>query len=238
MEGAERKVFSEYTKKELEEVIRNSTAYIDILDKLRLHKGYHTNLVKFVKENSIDISHFRKTAKPRRTIEEILVKDSHGASSSGIKKYLIKNNLVKNECSICKLLPMWNNKPLVLQLDHINGDHYDNRVENLRLICPNCHSQTDTFTGKNLREYKEKFCGDCKKKLKSDNVTGKCAKCIAKEKHLCSVCKVNTRSSKWTKCKDCRENTDYKLCKKCNKPIKRAYNDTDYHRRCCGGEKL
>lgn len=149
-----------------------------------------------------------------------------------------KNNIVTNECSVCKIKPIWNDKPLVLQLDHINGDHNDNRVENLRLICPNCHSQTDTYTGRNLREYKEKFCKDCNKKIKRDNVTGKCALCIKKENHLCSVCKVNKRSAKWTKCKDCRENTEYKVCKKCNEPIKRAYNTQDYHRRCWGGEKL
>jgi hypothetical protein len=48
--------------------------------------------------------------------------------------------------------PNWNNKGLVLQLDHINGVHNDNRVENLRILCPNCHSQTDTFCAKNIKK--------------------------------------------------------------------------------------
>lgn len=53
-------------------------------------------------------------------------------------------------CSICGNTGEWNSKKLVLQLDHINGIHNDNRIENLRLLCPNCHSQTDTFCGKRV----------------------------------------------------------------------------------------
>ena len=54
------------------------------------------------------------------------------------------------ECSACRISE-WNDNPLVLQLDHINGIKRDNRIENLRFLCPNCHSQTDTFAGKNVR---------------------------------------------------------------------------------------
>lgn len=68
-----------------------------------------------------------------------------------LKKKILKNKLLANECQICKQPPEWNGKILVLQLDHINGINNDNRIENLRLLCPNCHSQTDTFCHKNRK---------------------------------------------------------------------------------------
>lgn len=57
-------------------------------------------------------------------------------------------------CSECKLGAVWNNKPITLQLDHINGIKKDNHVSNLRWLCPNCHSQTDTFCSKNHKNHK------------------------------------------------------------------------------------
>lgn len=54
------------------------------------------------------------------------------------------------KCAICNMINEWNNKPLIFQLDHVNGNHNDNNKLNLRMICPNCHSQTETFTSKNV----------------------------------------------------------------------------------------
>ena len=56
-----------------------------------------------------------------------------------------------DECAICGIGPVWCDQPLVLQLDHINGVNNDNRIENLCYLCPNCHSQTPTFAGRNSR---------------------------------------------------------------------------------------
>lgn len=56
------------------------------------------------------------------------------------------------KCACCGNTGEWNGRPLVLQLDHINGDNCDNRLENLRFLCPNCHSQTDTFAGRNCKK--------------------------------------------------------------------------------------
>lgn len=65
-----------------------------------------------------------------------------------LKEKVIKNKLLKYKCAECGI-STWKNKPLVLQLDHINGNNRDNRIENLRLLCPNCHAQTETYCGKN-----------------------------------------------------------------------------------------
>lgn len=84
-------------------------------------------------------------------IEEILIIDSSYTNTTSLRKKLLKLKLVMDQCAECGLTSEWNNKPITLQLDHKNGIHNDNRLENLRLLCPNCHSQTDTFGGKNIK---------------------------------------------------------------------------------------
>lgn len=88
---------------------------------------------------------------PKIPLEEILVSNSNYTNTTSIRKRLLKVNLLNNKCAKCNLESMWNNEPLTLQLDHINGiNNDDNRLKNLRLLCPNCHSQTATFAGKNI----------------------------------------------------------------------------------------
>lgn len=68
-----------------------------------------------------------------------------------LKKRILKQKLLNYKCSICENPGEWQGKKLSLQLDHINGVQNDNRLENLRFICPNCHSQTETYAGKNSK---------------------------------------------------------------------------------------
>lgn len=68
-----------------------------------------------------------------------------------LKKRIITQKLIPYKCGVCPIKDIWNDKPLVLVLDHINGIPNDNRLENLRFLCPNCNSQTETFAGKNNR---------------------------------------------------------------------------------------
>lgn len=88
---------------------------------------------------------------PMRDFEDILVEDSNYVSTFNLKHRLIRANLLSYECSVCHI-SSWQGKELALQLDHINGVNNDHRLENLRLLCPNCHSQTDTFAGKNKKK--------------------------------------------------------------------------------------
>ncbi len=197
---------------------------------LDIHRSYHSKIKQHILENNIDISHFKKMNKS--SVHEKLCENS-AVNSKSIKSYILKNKLLENKCALCNLLPIWNNKELILQLDHINGNHYDNRIQNLRFIWPNCHNQTETYTGQNTRNKEEKKCSDCNKILKANNTTLKCKECSDKEKHLCTVCKINKRPGNWSKCNECRKkNIDKQICKYCQKPLKRGTNLTGYHKKC------
>jgi len=65
-----------------------------------------------------------------------------------LKKRLLKERIFENKCQNCGIVE-WNGNPLVMHLDHIDGNSHNHKLENLRMLCPNCHSQTDTYCGKN-----------------------------------------------------------------------------------------
>ena len=79
------------------------------------------------------------------------MKEESNYSRWNLKRRLIKEGLLENKCEVCNQPPMWNGATLVLVLDHKNGKNNDHRLENLRLLCPNCHSQTPTFAGRARR---------------------------------------------------------------------------------------
>lgn len=85
----------------------------------------------------------------RRTPDtEVFCENSGFLSNFRLKIRFLEATGAPNECVLCGLGPVWNKCPLTLQLDHINGINTDHRLENLRLLCPNCHSQTPTYAGK------------------------------------------------------------------------------------------
>lgn len=94
---------------------------------------------------------------PRIETKDILVKDSTYKDATKLKKRLIEEGLKKYRCEGCKRTE-WEGVPIPLQIHHVNGVHNDNRLENIQLLCPNCHSLTDTYAGKNAnRENSTKY---------------------------------------------------------------------------------
>jgi len=79
---------------------------------------------------------------------------------SVIKKRIIDLKLIPYECNHCDIKDSWNGDIINLHLDHINGDNRDNRLDNLRFLCPNCHSQTDTYCGKGINNGRMKVSDD------------------------------------------------------------------------------
>lgn len=80
-------------------------------------------------------------------LDELLVAGVYRARFN-LKARLVRAGLKQKVCEVCGVAA-WNGQPITLALHHVNGDRYDNRIENLQLLCPNCHSQTDTFAGRN-----------------------------------------------------------------------------------------
>lgn len=120
-------------------------------------------------------------------LELILIANSTYTNTWRLKKRLINAGILKDECLDCGIGTEWNGKILSLQLDHINGINSDNRLENLRILCPNCHSQTDTYAGSNNRgtsKPREKTvfyeCKECGTETLRKNKTGLCRNCYKK----------------------------------------------------------
>jgi len=85
-----------------------------------------------------------------KNIPKRIIELENYATRASVRKRILKEELLDYECNECNIKD-YNGKPLSLELDHINGNGHDHRLENLRWLCPNCHSQTKTFRGKNLK---------------------------------------------------------------------------------------
>ena len=114
---------------------------------------------------NLDISHFNSkdervkglkecSKAKQKKLEDILVKDSAYTYTNDLKKRLYKEGIKERICELCGQGEFWNERKMSLVLDHINGINNDNRLENLRIICPNCDATLDTYCGKNLKNKK------------------------------------------------------------------------------------
>lgn len=151
-----------WSKELLNEVVPSCTSYSEVLRRIGL-KPLGSNpktLRKKLDEFNIDYSHFtgqgwNKYGHPKfgnsgKPLSAVLDVNS-SLSTANVRKRLLNNKIKSNVCEICGISE-WNGIPIVCELHHINGDSTDNRIENLQMLCPNCHSQTDNYCGKNIKK--------------------------------------------------------------------------------------
>jgi hypothetical protein len=136
----------------LEQAVNGALSITEILHRLGLTESARRQLLRAADALGVSLPDGRVLmAQERRRAQalKLLVKGSTRIKGERLTRYIMCAGLYPYVCAECGLLPEWNSKPLVLQVDHINGDPTDNRPENLRFLCPNCHTQTETFASRN-----------------------------------------------------------------------------------------
>jgi 5-methylcytosine-specific restriction endonuclease McrA len=146
-----------YTVEQLTEAVRTSFSYRQTLIKLGVVPagGNYEIIKKAIAHFNLDSSHFRgqgwnkgQKFAPKRPIE-VYLSNEVPIGSYKLKKRLLDEGLMDPVCTNCHL-EEWLGLPIPLELDHINGDSSNNNLDNLRLLCPNCHALTPTYRGKNM----------------------------------------------------------------------------------------
>lgn len=184
-------LIDQYSKEELGQIVSQSSCIKQVIDKLgySTHSGNNrTTVKKRIIEYGIDISHFCNSSKGLvvRSDEQVFIQNSN-VSQHCLRNRVLSKQLFPYVCSICGQLPKWNGKQLPLILDHINGRNHDNRLENLRWVCPNCNQQLPTTGFKKISSslhYLEKhyYCKDCGKQITSSSKSGYCKSCCRTKK--------------------------------------------------------
>lgn len=156
---------SKYTPAMLAPLVRDSLSLAAVLRGLNLKQtgGSQAYIRRLIRDYGLDTSHFlgiranhgsvHRGGPDKRTPVQILVVRDRPARPEDphrLRRALCETGL-PYQCAVCGLLAEWQGQPLQLQIDHLNGERCDNRAENLRFICPNCHSQTANFGAKNKR---------------------------------------------------------------------------------------
>lgn len=211
-----------YTPAELQRLLDESDSYKEVLRKLGMcdHGNNYTTLRKVINEYNLDLTKISENrsklssklikklhAKHIITLDEILIENSTYLNGANLKNKLFEANLKDKKCECCGLSE-WLEKPIPLQIHHKNGVHNDNRIENLELLCPNCHALTDTFAGKNIDHSKQKRKQKEQRKPAQNGISEDGQRLYdgyGNYKLLCPVCKTNFMNKEANMCRICHD---------------------------------
>lgn len=162
---ANRKDISKRVSDTLKKIAKDHVP-VEVRSKILEATSKHQSMAESAIEVGVHYLTFRKYAKrlgvwnaksairerrPAPPLEDVL-KGMHPEYGAGcVKKRLLKEGVKSKTCEDCNISE-WRGLPIVIELDHINGNSKDHRLENLRMLCPNCHSQTPTFRARNKRK--------------------------------------------------------------------------------------
>ena len=149
-----------WTIEQFVEAVRISRSVAGVIAKLglRVAGGNYKYVQMYVARLGLDTSHWTgqghrigcaTPSRPAAPLEQVLVRDRY-CQSGKLKRRLLAEGIFERRCCWCRRRT-WRGRPILLELDHIDGDHLNNELTNLRLLCPNCHAQTPTYKGRNAR---------------------------------------------------------------------------------------
>ena len=158
-----------FTDDEFIKIVQESQSFSDAMRKCGYtNLGNNNTIKKRMEMLKLDNSHFflRKTNRAKKIPLWELLKENSTISQRCLKKRLLEELKWEYKCKICNQDEFWFGTKLTLELNHINGVNNDNRIENLRFLCPNCHSTTPTWRGRNNHHIgKQNKCTDCGKNI-------------------------------------------------------------------------
>lgn len=159
----------EWNISKIRNAVKESINFTEVLEKLGIPRqgNNSTTLKRLLIENNIDYSHFTGRARSYITNyvnAETYLENQSTITTSRLKYKLLKEGLIESKCDICGITD-WLGKQLTFQLHHIDGNNKNNALDNLQLLCPNCHSQTENYCGSANKRKEVNVCKDCGKEI-------------------------------------------------------------------------
>jgi hypothetical protein len=155
-------------------LIKTSCSICEVCKKanISITTGNYDTIKKIISKYNIDVSHFKSQSKTKYENKKIELDDvlsnKRYISAYKLKNLLIKNGLKEEVCESCGLHE-WLGKKIPLQLHHIDGNKNNNNFDNLKILCPNCHTFTETWCGKNIKKVQQRYCSVCGKAIEKGN---------------------------------------------------------------------
>ena len=199
--GDKLNIFDKFSRKELENILHKNNTWYDVAKELGVYDKHNKMvplLIKKLDELCIDYSFLDEAPirkkeghsrnKYTKFTDEEIFKQNNNVSISTVRRAFSRHIEIPYECSICHIPAVWNGKPLVLTMDHIDGNTDNNEFSNLRWICPNCDRQLPTYGGRNKITKKKRPLIDLQERKSGKNICPNCGKEKEARAKLCIEC--------------------------------------------------